>query len=93
MVMWAGLKLKPWITTVLVGCLPATAVGCLLAPVADTTNGVLSRTTAATAINKTMRLISVTSSSYFSRPSVPSLKNSLRVIAMQFPPSFASIRG
>src|SRR5215211_9289218 len=68
MVMWAGLKLKFWIKTVLVGCFCALAVGCLCAPEADTTNSVPTTTRAATVINKMMRLISVTSSSYFSRP-------------------------
>src|SRR5919112_2336391 len=74
MVMWAGLKRKPRITTVLVGCLCALAVGCLCAlaagclcaPATDTTNSVLTTTSAATVANKTMRLISVTS--LFSRP-------------------------
>src|SRR5215212_2852051 len=66
MVMWAGLKLWCWIKTVLVGCFCALAVGCLCAPAADTTNSVLTTTSAAIVINKTMRLISVTSS--FSRP-------------------------
>jgi hypothetical protein len=67
MVMWAGLKLKSWIKTVLVGCF-AMAVGCLCAPATDTANSVLTTTRAATVINKMMRLISLTSSSYFSRP-------------------------
>jgi hypothetical protein len=39
MVMWAGLKLKPWIKTVLVGCLCALAVGCLCAPEPTATFG------------------------------------------------------
>jgi hypothetical protein len=39
MVMWAGLKRKPWIKTVLVGCLCALAVGCLCAPEATATFG------------------------------------------------------
>jgi hypothetical protein len=42
--------------------------GLFVRPVAETTNGVLTRTSTATVANKTMRLISVTSSSYFSRP-------------------------
>jgi hypothetical protein len=67
MVMWAGLKRKFWINTVLVGCFCALAVGCLCAPEADTTTKVLTTTSAATVINKMMRLISVTSS-YLSRP-------------------------
>jgi hypothetical protein len=67
MVMWAGLKRKSWIKTVLVGCLCALAVGCLRAPEADTTNRVLTTISAATVTNKMMRLISVTSS-YLSRP-------------------------
>jgi hypothetical protein len=67
MVMWAGLKRKFWIKTVLVGFFCALAVGCLCAPEADTTNRVLTTTSVATVINKMMRLISVTSS-YFSRP-------------------------
>jgi ABC-type Co2+ transport system permease subunit len=67
-VMLAGLKRKSWIKTVLVGCLCALALGCLCAPTADTTNNVLTRTSAATVINKIMRFISVTSFSYFSRP-------------------------
>ena len=75
MVIWPGLKRKFWITTVLVGCWLDAAMGCLCAltarclcaPVAETTNGVLTRSSAATVVNKTMRLISVTSS-YFSRP-------------------------
>src|SRR3712207_3152562 len=58
MVMWAGLKLKSWITTVLVGC--------VCAPAAD----------------ESARPAPPTS------PSVPSLMNSLRVIAMQLPPCF-----
>jgi hypothetical protein len=40
----------------------------LCAPTADTTNKVLTTTSVATVINKMMRLISVTSSYYFSRP-------------------------
>ena len=39
MVMWAGLKRKPWIKTVLVGCLCALAVGCLCAPEPTATFG------------------------------------------------------
>jgi hypothetical protein len=39
MVMWAGLKRKSWIKTVLVGCLCALAVGCLCAPEATATFG------------------------------------------------------
>ena len=66
MVMLAGLNLKPWIRTVLVGCFCALAVGCLCAPEAETTNKVLT-TTSVAVINNIMRLISVTSS-YFSRP-------------------------
>src|ERR687890_142295 len=68
MVMWAGLKRKFWIKTFLVGCFCALAVGCLCAPEADTTNRVPTTTTAATVINKMMRFISLTSSSYFPRP-------------------------
>ncbi len=68
MVMWAGLKRKPWIKTVLVGCLCALAVGCLCAPEADTTNRVLATTSVVRVTNKMMRLISATSFSYFSRP-------------------------
>src|SRR5215208_6579575 len=68
MVMWAGLKLKFWIETVLVGCFCALAVGCLCAPATDTANRVLTTTRAATVINKMMRLISLTSSFSFSRP-------------------------
>src|SRR5215218_7210178 len=68
MVMWAGLKLKFLITTVLVGCFCAMAVGCLCAPATDTARSVPTTTRAPTAINKMMRLISETSSSYFSRP-------------------------
>jgi hypothetical protein len=64
----AGLKLTFWIEIVLVGCFCALAVGCLCAPEADTANSVPTTTRAATVINKMMRLISVTSSSYFSRP-------------------------
>jgi hypothetical protein len=67
MVMLAGLKRKSWITTVLVGCF-ALAVGCLCAPATDTAISVLATTSAATTINKIMRLISETSLSYFSRP-------------------------
>src|SRR5215203_2409574 len=68
MVMWAGLKLKFWIETVLVGCFCAlAAVGCLCAPATETARSVPTTTTAATVINKMMRLISVTSFS-FSRP-------------------------
>src|SRR5215218_9282630 len=67
MVMWAGLKLKFWIMTFLVGLLCAMAVGCLCAPAAETTKRALTTTSAATAINKMMPLISLTSS-YFSRP-------------------------
>src|SRR5215204_530142 len=63
MVMWAGLKLKFWIETFLVGCFCALAVGCLCAPATDTTTRVLTTTTAATVINKMMRFISLTSSS------------------------------
>jgi hypothetical protein len=63
----AGLKRKPWIKTVLVGCFCAMAVGCLCAPATDTANRVPTTTNAATVINKMMRLISVTSFS-FSRP-------------------------
>jgi hypothetical protein len=66
MVMWAGLKRKFLIKTVLVGCFCALAVGCLCAPATDTTNRVLTTTSAATGINKMMRFMSVTSS--FSRP-------------------------
>src|SRR5919112_4220625 len=62
MVMWAGLKRKFWITTVLVCCLRAAATDESARPTPPTS------------------------------PSIPSLKNSLRVIAMQFPPSFDSIR-
>src|SRR5215213_7384577 len=62
MVMRAGLKLKSWIETVLVGCFCAMAVGCLCAPATDTARSVPTTTTAATVINKMMRLISVTSS-------------------------------
>jgi hypothetical protein len=43
-------------------------VGDLCAPTADTTNSVLTTTSVATVINKSMRLTSVTSFSYFSRP-------------------------
>src|SRR5215213_8986170 len=68
MVMWAGLKLKFWIMTFLVGCFCAMAVGCLCAPAAETTKRALTTTSAATVINKMMRLISVTSSFSFSRP-------------------------
>src|SRR5829696_3786867 len=68
MVMWAGLKLKFLIKTVLVGCFCALAVGCLCATEADTKNSVLPTTSAASVINKMMRLISVTSSFSFSRP-------------------------
>jgi hypothetical protein len=64
----AGLKLTFWIEIVLVGCFCALAVGCLCAPEADTANSVPTTTRAATVINKMMRLISVTSSSYFARP-------------------------
>src|SRR5215212_10522213 len=67
MVIWAGLKLKFWIKTVLVVCFCALAVGCLYAPEADTKNRVLTTTSIATVINKMMCLTSVTSS-YFSRP-------------------------
>src|SRR5215217_4536203 len=67
MVMWAGLKLKFWIETFLVGCFCAMAVGCLCAPATETTNSVPTTTRAPTAINKMMRLISLTSS-YFPRP-------------------------
>ena len=73
MVMWAGLKRKPWIKTVLVGCLCALAVGCLCAPEADTKNRVLTTTSAATVTNKMMRLTSVTSSFSFSRPTAEHL--------------------
>src|SRR5918994_3417394 len=58
MVMWAGLKLKFWITTVLVRFLRAPATEESARPTPPTS------------------------------PSIPSLKNSLRVIAIQFPPSF-----
>src|ERR671920_1452909 len=64
MVIWAGLKRKFWIKTVLVGCFCALAVGCLCAPATDTANSVPTTTTAATVINKTMRLISLTSFSF-----------------------------
>jgi len=58
MVMLAGLKLKFWIETVLVGCLCAPVVGCLCAPATDPTNIVLTRASVATVINKmVMRLI------------------------------------
>jgi hypothetical protein len=67
MVMWAGLKRKFWIKTVLVGFFCALAARCLCAPEADTTNRVLTTTSVATVINKMMRFISLTSS-YFSRP-------------------------
>ncbi len=66
MVMLAGWKRKFLIKTVLVGCL--CALGCLCAPTADTTNSVLTTTSAATVSNKMMRFTSVTSFSYFSRP-------------------------
>src|SRR5215216_7274103 len=66
MVIWAGLKRKFWIKTVLVVCFCALAVGFLFAPEADTTNRVLITTSIATVINKMMRLISLTAS--FSRP-------------------------
>ena len=70
MVMCAGLKRKFWIEIVLVGCFCALAVGCLYAPEADTTKSVLTTTSVATVINKMMRLIRLTSSSYWccSRP-------------------------
>src|SRR5829696_8507306 len=45
MVMWAGLKLKFWIETVLVGCFCAMAVGCLCAPATDTARSVPTTTT------------------------------------------------
>src|SRR5215216_1936073 len=67
MVMLAGLKLKFFIKTVVVGCLCALAVGCLCAPATDTTNSVPTTTSAATVINRITRFISVTPS-YFSRP-------------------------
>src|SRR5918994_1651284 len=64
MVMWAGLKLKSWIKTFLVGLFCALAVGCLCAPATDTAKSVPTTTSAATVINKMMRLIiSLTSSS------------------------------
>src|SRR3712207_3638929 len=58
MVMWAGLKRKFWITTVLVRFLRAPATDESARPTPPT------------------------------NPSVPSLKNSLRVMAIQFPPPF-----
>src|SRR5829696_8815196 len=73
MVMWAGLKLKFLITTVLVGCFCAMAVGCLCAPATDTANSVPTTTSVATVINKMMRLISVTSSFSFSGPTAEHL--------------------
>src|SRR5215211_6075233 len=62
MVMLDGWKLKFFIKIVLVGLLCALAVGCLCAPAAGTTKRALTTTSAATAINKMMRLINLTSS-------------------------------
>src|SRR5215217_3872993 len=57
MVIWAGLKRKPWIKTVLVEGFCALAVGCFCAPATETANSVPTTTTAASVNNKMMRFI------------------------------------